>query len=128
MSKETWKKEFYPTPPSLCVGVGEAVFHSLRKWIGFRPENLKRHSITGDDLPDMDMYSSGSCALCCRFDDFNCFDDCSDECPLALARDGVRCIDVLKGVDGELSPYDAQLLNDDPEPMICWLEKAQAEV
>ena len=128
MSEQTWKEEFYPVPPGRPKTAAGAVKHSLRKWIGFRPENLKRHGITEDNLRDMFLYSSGSCALCCKFDVGDYSIDCSDKCSLVLARDGVRCVDVLEGVDDGLSPYDAQLSKGDPEPMICWLEKAQAEV
>ncbi len=43
MGIATWKKEFYP--PISKVTRANAIDHSLKKWIGLREENLKRHDL-----------------------------------------------------------------------------------
>ena len=122
MSLQTWKNEFYPIPADKCRKK-DAVVHSLRKWIGFRPENLARHEMGVLDIMGRGPLGADGCALCHKFE----FGDC-ELCPLALARDGVPCNDANDeyGEDSE-SPYSHFLDNGDPEPMIAFLEKALAE-
>lgn len=135
MSVKTWKEEFYPVP-AVDVPAAEAAAHSLRKWIGARPENLARHDVrlngeTGsvmDDTDDRVRFTSVTCALCARFFDIENIENQSEacrQCPLALARGGVSCTDVIE--DEDESPF--YMLTSDkpsPEPMISWLEKAVA--
>lgn len=51
MSLDTWMDEFYPISAK-TVGCNEdalsAARHSLRKWVGLRPENLERHGVEFD--------------------------------------------------------------------------------
>ena len=65
MSIETWKAEFYPKPARVTT-VEEAAEHSLQKWQGYLPENLKRHGVSTADLAraDMPYRSADMCALC----------------------------------------------------------------
>ena len=46
MSIATWKKEFY-SPISKCPK-SKAAAHSLKKWIGLRPENLAKHGLEAE--------------------------------------------------------------------------------
>lgn len=50
MSFQTWMEEFYPNPlpsnvKSISMTLKQACQHSLQKWIGLRPENLKKHHV-----------------------------------------------------------------------------------
>ena len=94
MSIETWKDEFYPTDAAEAIDSPlEAAEHSLRKWTGMLPENLKKHSITFDDMMVEDFMDSNTCALCEYDDDRRLLigaSSCSC-CPLASA--GFQCSD-----------------------------------
>lgn len=144
MSVKTWKGEFYPVP-AVDVSAAEAAAHSLRKWIGARPENLIKHDVllnseTGSIIDSSDervRFTSVTCALCARFYDVDYgesesggYDDdgACRQCPLALVRGGVSCTNIIEDEESE-SPFD--MLTSDrpsPEPMISWLEKAVAVV
>lgn len=47
MSKDTWRAEFFPTDASTARNMTnlEAVRHSLRKWRGLTPDNLKAQKL-----------------------------------------------------------------------------------
>ncbi len=47
MSLATWKAEFYPFTAEKCAAEfpEEALDHSIRKWEGLSPENLKKHGV-----------------------------------------------------------------------------------
>ena len=47
MSLKTWKKEFYPQSAKRTKQ-SEAVEHSLHKWRGILPANLKKHGLNRD--------------------------------------------------------------------------------
>lgn len=93
MSIETWESESYPTPAFEASGSPlEAAQHSLLKWQGLLPENLKKHSLI---LADCDLYevvyedpkfsvSANNCALCLlaeRLNGHERFGSCSS-CPM----------------------------------------------
>lgn len=121
MSLKTWKKEFFP-PMDTSTELG-AIIHSLRKWRGLRPENMKKHGVkkhltSTREIVDrrhnsleIDAYS---CALCWRH---------------TLAKNG-NCFgcSLLKQLESECdlhdnSPYVLFLKKNEVEPMIEALEQ-----
>lgn len=71
MSLASWKKEFFPKMPKR--GVVAALQHSIRKWKGLLPKNLKKHGVynfyPGVEERDEHIgpsleFSSQNCALC----------------------------------------------------------------
>lgn len=122
MSLQTWKDEFYPVDASE-VSQEEAVAHSLRKWIGLRKENIAKHGV-GGELPFSVLDVAGaslpidanSCSLCLHYSDSGC-----PTCPITRAQ-GHPC-DVAGGIGG--SQWRKWRDDDNPEPMIAVLEKAQ---
>jgi len=79
MSLRTWKKEFYPVPAIKCTTKRSALRHSIKKWKGLLPENLSKHGVRSDppnrcigEDSGVFMISSGTCALCLRFDCMDC--------------------------------------------------------
>jgi len=122
MSLGSWKKEFYPTEADSDEAMGDAVGHSLLKWIGLRQENLKRHGVNvshyGNLVDEHDCFviSGSSCSLCQRHS-IGC-----NHCPLLVIRD-TSCASPMS--DEKLSPFDEWEMNFNPEPMIYWLEKAK---
>ena len=137
MTVKTWIDEFYPKPATDTTP-GEALQHSLTKWQGLKPENLKRHNVrvsafadvVGIDLDDqMDNLSvdGTTCALCHHFlshkDEH--LDRC-EPCPLSIVRGKTPCDNERD--DEEFAPWYAFRIDEErpnnPEPMIYWLEKA----
>lgn len=126
MSLETWKAEFYPVPADK-VKKRDAVAHSLRKWIGMREENLKKHgcyahysSVRSDD--GSFVVSGSSCSLCVLYFHSGKEKPCR-ECPLAKSRGGVPCDED----DSPWSQWSSFSKGGNPEPMIAALEKTLAE-
>lgn len=130
MSLETWKKEFYSQDPTKRMTKVAAVKHSIKKWVGLRPENLKKHKLSYFDvkgLQDVDgnkfWVNSSSCALCVKY-----YDDQQDKnscyrCPLYKSLGNIEC----DGSDD--MPFMLFVDNkNDPEPMIAALEKVLAEI
>lgn len=113
MSISTWKKEFYPEPPSENMTAEEATLHSILKWEGLTQENLEKHGLTLSHGVIYETYGSegntfeidqNSCALCVAFkgaDELDC-----SSCPLYQSS-WMDCADVL-------SPYREFLRADDP--------------
>ena len=136
MSIESWKAEFYPVPADE-VPVDQAIAHSLRKWEGLRKENLDRHDVIkagrrlwhDDESP---FYIDGdSCALCHRYlfdgdGDAHDHDVSCDNCPLSIARGGFPCDRSLP--DESNAPWQEFGREGNPEPMIFWLNAAQAKI
>lgn len=129
MSIASWKKEFYPVNAASKRATASplaAAKHSLRKWIGLRPENLEAHGLWNNGLykilecgtnDEAFRIDSDSCALCQLIKPERNGQGCG-ECPLAIVRGGAPC-DGKKSNESK-SPYAAS----SPEPMIGWLEKA----
>lgn len=123
MSLATWKKEFYPSEASTIQTSLGAVKHSIRKWTGLLPENLKKHGVvraefcnlkTEDDDSDTRFtIASETCALCCIAPD-----DCVG-CPLEIAL-GHAC----SGHAGGGRPYQKWYWENKPRPMLDGLKKA----
>lgn len=69
MSLASWKKEFYRKPANK-VSKRYALRHSLRKWIGLRSCNRKKHDVSlyeGGLINNSDITNED-------FDDFDCVD------------------------------------------------------
>lgn len=128
MSLSSWKKEFYSTPANK-VSARYALKHSLKKWLGLKPVNRKKHkvSLDGTDLmntSDIQRAEDGEDVKCFEFTDKTCAlcqhfsglrDDC-EKCPLTKA--GIaRCC--YSG-----SPFYLFIDNHNALPMIKALEKA----
>lgn len=117
MSEQSWIDEHYPIPASE-VPIEDALQHSLRKWVGARKENLKKHGV---EKPPF-RYSSRTCALCCHCCVAGPYVEgggCAP-CPLFKVR-GAPCDQrISKGVN----PYRLYTMRGDPEPMIELIEAA----
>jgi hypothetical protein len=82
MTIETWKEEFY-TEDANVAGDGsdmECLDHSIKKWNGVLPENLKKHQLAKDykciSDEDYGLNIDGStCALCQKYADKTTFED-----------------------------------------------------
>jgi hypothetical protein len=101
MTIETWKEEFY-TEEAYTAANGtdeECITHSIKKWEGALPENLKKHQLTKDykTLNDKDYdfdFDGSTCALCQKYNDITpdnedddidtyCYSDALDQaCPI----------------------------------------------
>lgn len=121
-----WLNKYYPKPADE-VGVRAALQHSLRKWRGLRVIGQYGISQKGSELLDADLsfvleISSDSCALCQHHldEDNNC-----PKCPLSLIRDRVPC-DRARPGETE-TPWKSWVVDENPEPMIRWLEKAKEQ-
>lgn len=125
MDSAGWCEEFYSVEAE-DVPEQEAVAHSLKKWIGLRPDNLAKYGFEKDEEPiDID---SGSCALCRHYiEEKGC-----RGCPLKLAL-GHKCDDSrgAQRVAGEAhwdsdvkAPWQHWTMHCNPEPMIKALKKA----
>lgn len=129
MTIESWKQEFYPVEAGACPE-GQEIQHSLLKWTGLKPENLKKHDmdalgnaieevVNGDYTMKVFSVDASTCALCQAHsvrdeddDEFPC-----SECPLSkLGANGVDCN----------TEYEAFTQGDNPDPMLEILNKALA--
>lgn len=121
MSLQTWIDEFYPKPAQDVKTRKQALEHSLRKWIGLREKNLKKHDTYFAEVDEFIPISSSSCALCVLFYREGEFSsDRCGKCPLFKVR-GVAC----DSCDDEReSPYHAGAFRRNPEPMIALIRKA----
>lgn len=131
MSLSSWKAEFYPVD-ACTVSKEFALEHSLKKWIGLRPENLARHEVVlkgtfvtcpveGSSLKlgwTRLILGGSSCALCIHYaDSAPVYSNCKS-CPLAK----------ITGTDCEhqwmIATYPAEGELADVEPMIKLIEDA----
>ena len=111
MSIQTWKDEFYYIDAKEVPG---CVPHSLLKWEGLRPENLRKHGVFHEDnifggLADSDdnyftVTGINTCSLCKKYLDHDC-----QGCPVG-------------GCHAPDSAYQTSLRRKSPEPMIRLLE------
>ena len=152
MTFKTWKQEFYPISARIAADRAKTVDgfddvalaqHSLRKWQGLRPENLKRHGVevvkynhgakyitSGNSLVELNI-DSGTCALCdAHIKGYDEADDPCETCPLYQSRGKVACDDYNEDEDEDEenieSPWHQFAINNDPEPMIKALEDTLA--
>ena len=127
MSLATWKKEFYPKEIEKTT-VKESVEHSILKWEGMLPKNLKKHNLEWDgcngivEVDNTENYlicNGDTCALCYHFYDETNFEEHEcEKCPLFLAT-GRAC-----GYhDG--NEYDRVVDGDSPLVLINALKKAR---
>jgi len=115
MGIATWKKEFYP--PISKVTRANAIDHSLKKWIGLREENLKRHDLK---LSNFTVYGTNGNSFCidettcslCRINDSDCY-----KCEFVTLDGPGTCRSEFLRI-GTRTNYPAT-----PEPMIERLEK-----
>ena len=124
-----WLRKFYPGDASR-VRKANAVAHSLQKWQGLRV--LKEYGLCLQDGIVLDEngkpvlhLGSDTCALCAHYYDSSpdgIGNDSCKTCPLCIARDGIACDAVRE--DEESSPYWKGVIDENPEAMILWLEKA----
>lgn len=134
MSITTWKEEFYPVPAS-SVPKEMSARHSLKKWQGLLPENMKRHKVkrvVGGWMPDSAIedkdgwkfeFCGATCALCENYqidtysnpDD----DDICRKCPLFKVL-GRACDN---STEDKPSPWHAFSHKNNPKPMIEALTK-----
>lgn len=133
MSMKSWREEFYPVRAFDCDEAG-ALDHSIKKWLGLRPENLARHDliVLGENMKS--IYSKfeydrpllgidgSTCALCKHYVDVPDAADCAG-CPLYLELGCVPC-DSRKAYPEP--PYRVWIKTGDPEPMIDALLRAKA--
>lgn len=101
MSLATWKKEFYSKSADKTTEA-ESLEHSIKKWEGATPTNLKKHNVFRKDVTIMDRnndlnFTDETCALCYHYLDHNEDIPCQ-KCPLYKSV-GVDCGD-------DESPYD----------------------
>jgi hypothetical protein len=119
MSLETWKEEFYQYDVYSEEAEKNPMLHSLNKWKGLLPNNLKKHKVAIiqenwdtmllDEKGELFPVDAKTCALCQ-------WSDGCDDCRLAKLRDDVPC-DVM-AYDEEESPWTAFKNRQDPRPMI----------
>ena len=127
MSFESWKSEFYPVDAKSEERVGSdasLVEHSLLKWRGALPGNVKKHGleynewrIFDEDGKEAFEYFGETCALCLRYVVMTA--GVCDGCPLFAAL-GLPCDVPPRG--SKSSVYGQS--GNDPAPMIAALEKA----
>lgn len=79
-----WLAEFYPVPADTINNNRAALEHSIQKWTGLLPENLKKHKVKsqntvvideqGDIICEIDI---STCALCViHYEKKSSCDDC----------------------------------------------------
>lgn len=120
MSLATWKKEFYRIRADK-VSKKNALRHSLKKWIGLRPPNRKKHGVILVDTRlvekknrDIEFeFGSDTCALCHHFDSY------CENCPLMKIG--------FSGCGEENSPYRELIIRGAATPMIKALQEAVNE-
>ena len=124
MSIKSWRAEFYPCSAKSAAAKKDPIGHSLRKWIGLLPKNLKKHGVVfswGEGKPI--ILNEDTCALCViHHDKIGSY--CAG-CPLMVIQGNRDCDDDF-GDDGddEVSPYWLGMRGN-PRPMIEALKKAQ---
>ena len=123
MGIESWKREFYKSIDRAIKDDISAVKHSLVKWNGLLPENLKAHNLESihDDCIVVGRngakfeINGDTCALCVAHN----FSDC-DACPLFKTLGNRKCY-TNRGFTSV--PFDVYQSEGNPVPMIKALEK-----
>lgn len=115
MSIKTWKEEFYPVSATSRMSKRDAIEHSIKKWEGLLPENLKKHGVVidgcGDIYDDETKFeiSDQSCALCQKY-----FGEYCIKCPL-YEKLGFEC---SKGAIEDGDGWVSYMEEGDPELML----------
>ena len=121
MSLQTWKKEFYPIEAG-DTEKRQSVEHSLQKWNGVLPKNLKKHGLKRSNAKIFEDYGDAfeldmdSCSLCTWF--YNDAASSCSECPLHKSTGktcGIHCH----------NQYDAAIFDGKIQGMINALKKAR---
>ncbi len=136
MSIKTWKEEFYKVDAN-DVDDKDALDHSISKWTGLLPENLKKHDVelftrvstilVGDNSfdPDNIIIDARSCALCVHHlmpGQKPCMG-----CPIWKFRSSRCDKSDLNDYDG-LSEWEEFSINLDPVPMLSLLTQVKANL
>lgn len=133
MSLKSWMKKFYAVPAELATDSDKkALEHSIRKWTGLLPENLKKHGVylqarivkeIGSTPGGESLYiNSDTCALCIKYLVTSPkFNDSCDGCPLYEQLGFKQC-------DRFGQPFRHFHNYDDPVPMIEALKAALERV
>ncbi len=134
MSQKTWLKEFYPKPADKTTKK-EAIQHSVKKWEGLLPDNLKKHNVTmnidevsvqdarGKEFLEVDQVT---CSLCHHYFKVKSQGHSCNQCPLFKVRNSVACCDegYYNQREEKDSPYGIMVEKGNPRPMLKWLRKA----
>lgn len=136
MSMSTWIEEFYPVDAYTFLEKErtkqELVEHSLKKWQGALPRNLKKHKVKYEDYDVFDTkdhytnkvihFDGESCVLCCFYREkapHNC-----SKCPIVEVT-GFTCDNGdYEGMIPGSRVWDTS--GDNPEPMIKLLKETLA--
>ncbi len=119
MSAKSWADDFYPTEAKKLVSKSdiEVINHSIRKWEGALPKNLKLHNLAKPPI----YFGTETCSLCQKYyannDEYA--ESLCDSCPIYNIR-GAACFEELD--KEEISPYHAYTINNNPSPMLKVLE------
>jgi len=124
VSLASWKKEFYPKRADR-TSRAEAASHSLRKWEGALPQNLKRHGVRfecADLLGQRGGYfpfNDSTCALC-----VHCYREEEAGADYSKLCRGCPLFEYLgKRCDAHKQPYRIAQDDSDPMPMIKALRR-----
>lgn len=130
MSLQTWKDEFMPVPVENVPENEVAILQrDLKKWLGLRDEELKRHGVLKSGMAITDgenklSITSSSCALCHYYLCLNTTENRCFECPIKKVRN-VPCDKLQENENPKSdSPYQAFVNRGNPEPMIELLQTA----
>lgn len=138
MSLKTWKNEFYSLPIYALINPTdlECVNHSILKWSGALPENLKKHKVSYEDhevyesSPSSTAFYFGgtTCALCNIYfedkDENECYsEDKAEYCPIVrlLGRPCDRKDNSTKPPTESIYDQSANV----PEPMLNLLKQTR---
>lgn len=142
MSLASWKKEFYPTAAGSKAAKAAPAAHSLQKWLGLLPANLKKHGVVqwrGDvmnaeafsdwqgsggvyyNMPPSFEFSGTTCSLCAKYMTSRSYDGACSACPLYTLLDRRTCEE--EDADGRPGPFSQLIFNNKPDPMIKLLKK-----
>ncbi len=121
MSKESWKKEFYPQPACEVKTYLGALFNSINKWSGLSKKNLQKHGLVRRHKTIYDPHAKGakvleisktSCAMCQYFLKPDGTLDCP-RCPLGYRSPKGDCSLVIRqfSKSGRVGPMVKRLEN-----------------
>ena len=131
MSIQTWKQEFYPTEARNTL-IQKALSHTIRKWKGLRPKNLRKHNlcVKRRDIKLYDKenlrgfvqafkFNSDNCALCIHHLVIDNNIDRCETCPLYIVRGQLKCTVQRPSMETHHPFYYK------PKAMLAWLQLAK---